>query len=178
MKRFSTRRLPAWATTLLVVAGVLLGGRITFASHNFSDVPTSALYHDAAEWLLNRAITLGCASGLYCPNDVVTRAQMALFMNRLGVALTPSFIEAGGNAGALDIDVAPRICQTTDFTATFPRRARVDVWVSLEAAGSMATLVRIEYSTDGGGVWTQLSLVMSQASASTTGEWAHVSSWS
>jgi len=29
-------------------------------------------------------VTTGCAAGKYCPNDNVTRGQMAAFMNRLG----------------------------------------------------------------------------------------------
>ena len=36
-------------------------------------------------WLENRGITLGCTSAtLYCPNDFVSRLQMAAFMIRLG----------------------------------------------------------------------------------------------
>jgi hypothetical protein len=48
----------------------------------FADVPTS---HFAWEWIegLSRAgITSGCGSGIYCPNDSVTRAQMAVFLER------------------------------------------------------------------------------------------------
>ena len=46
----------------------------------FTDVPTS---HWAAKWIeqLSRdGITGGCNTGLYCPEDSVTRAQMAVFL--------------------------------------------------------------------------------------------------
>jgi ELWxxDGT repeat protein len=48
----------------------------------FADVPTT---HWAAAWireLATEGITGGCAAGLYCPEDPVTRAQMAVFLVR------------------------------------------------------------------------------------------------
>jgi len=48
----------------------------------FADVPT---YHWAANWieqLVAEDITTGCGGGNYCPDDLVTRAQMAVFMVR------------------------------------------------------------------------------------------------
>jgi hypothetical protein len=48
----------------------------------FPDVPTT---HWAAAWieqLLLEGITAGCGGGLYCPEDSVTRAQMAVFLLR------------------------------------------------------------------------------------------------
>ena len=46
----------------------------------FGDVPTS---HWAADWIEQLAaegITGGCGAGNYCPNNPVTRAQMAVFL--------------------------------------------------------------------------------------------------
>ena len=48
----------------------------------FTDVPTS---HWAAKWieqLYAEGITTGCDAGLYCPEQAVTRAQMAAFLVR------------------------------------------------------------------------------------------------
>jgi hypothetical protein len=50
----------------------------------FDDVPVS---HWAAAWieqLFNEEITSGCSSNplLYCPDDTVTRAEMAVFLVR------------------------------------------------------------------------------------------------
>ena len=57
----------------------------------FTDVPLS---HSAAAWiekLYADGITGGCGSGLYCPDNFVTRTQMAIFLLRSehGSAYTP-----------------------------------------------------------------------------------------
>ncbi|PWB76572.1 MAG: hypothetical protein C3F07_03520, partial [Anaerolineales bacterium] len=49
-------------------------------STGFNDVPTD---HWAAAWikqLASEGITSGCGNGNYCPDDPVTRAQMAVFL--------------------------------------------------------------------------------------------------
>jgi subtilisin-like proprotein convertase family protein len=48
----------------------------------FSDVPTSYFAWRFVEGLYSAGITSGCGSGIYCPNDSVTRAQMAVFLER------------------------------------------------------------------------------------------------
>ena len=49
---------------------------------SFSDVPPSAFYYNAVEAIYHAGITSGCATGLYCPENSVTRGQMAVFMQR------------------------------------------------------------------------------------------------
>lgn len=50
----------------------------------FTDVQDTSAFCANVTWLRNRAITLGCISTtLYCPDDLVTRLQMAAFLNRL-----------------------------------------------------------------------------------------------
>jgi hypothetical protein len=61
------------------------------ADHNFPDVANGAFYHDDVEWLLDNDITQGCSATEYCPNDYVTRGQMAAFLHRTA--------QATGNAG-------------------------------------------------------------------------------
>ncbi len=61
------------------------------ASHQFTDVPDSNIFHDDIAAIRDAGVTRGCnppANDEYCPNDPVTRGQMAAFMNRLG-ALAP-----------------------------------------------------------------------------------------
>lgn len=60
----------------------------------FEDVFTSeTAVCPAVEWVRNRSITLGCSGTTqYCPGGNVTRAQMALFMKRLGEALSPNVL--------------------------------------------------------------------------------------
>ena len=50
-------------------------------------------------WIKNRNITLGCAPGLYCPNDNVSRLTMAAFLNRLGDAVLPPKVLWVANVG-------------------------------------------------------------------------------
>lgn len=56
------------------------------ASHRFTDVPDSHIFHNDISAIADAGVTLGCtADGTqYCPDDLVTRGQMAAFMNRLG----------------------------------------------------------------------------------------------
>jgi hypothetical protein len=54
------------------------------ANHTFSDVPTSSPYHDAISAIANAGITGGCGGTKYCPKGLVTREQMAIFLDRLG----------------------------------------------------------------------------------------------
>jgi hypothetical protein len=60
-----------------------LGTREVRASHNFADVPDSAFYHAFVQFLVDNGITSGCAPGLFCGNDPVTRGQMAVFLQKL-----------------------------------------------------------------------------------------------
>ncbi len=164
------------ATGLFVALGAiaaLVSTGIVRASHLFSDVPTTAGYHDAVSWLATRAITLGCGSGVYCPDANVTRAQMALFMNRLGKTLSPTLIGATGSGMTLDIDGALNLCQTAPVMPTYPQRAKVDVWFSMRASGFASVRVRPYYSTDGGVNWQEMTVfgAIGRASASATGEW-------
>lgn len=48
----------------------------------FSDVPIGAFAFDDIERLAISGITVGCGNGKYCPKDPVTRAQMAVFLER------------------------------------------------------------------------------------------------
>ena len=48
----------------------------------FGDVPTNFLYFKAIEALAASGITGGCGSGNFCPNQNVTRGEMAAFLAR------------------------------------------------------------------------------------------------
>jgi hypothetical protein len=56
--------------------------------HSFGDVSAAAYYHGAVSWLVEVGITSGTAPGVYSPNQAVTRAQMAVFLNRRGCGTT------------------------------------------------------------------------------------------
>ncbi len=72
-------------------------------STGFNDVPTT---HSAATWIKQLAaegITGGCGNGNYCPNQAVTRAQMAIFLLRAkyGDDYVPPAV--GGSSGFNDV---------------------------------------------------------------------------
>jgi subtilisin-like proprotein convertase family protein len=49
---------------------------------NFLDVPSNDPFYDDIGKLSARGVTVGCGNGNYCPNDPVTREQMAAFIIR------------------------------------------------------------------------------------------------
>ena len=49
---------------------------------DFGDVPTSSPQFQFVEALFHAGITSGCGGGNYCPNNPVTRGQMAVFLSK------------------------------------------------------------------------------------------------
>ena len=148
----------------LVVAGALLWADRAAAAPcaGFTDVDTTSPFCPNVEWLKNRKVTLGCTATTYCPNDPVSRLQMAAFMNRLGTALTPLVIEVDAVPGALDLDLSPVVCQTATQNITdFPRRALLDATFSATAGTGVDVAMRVVWSADGGGTWQNLSTAQS-----------------
>lgn len=54
----------------------------SFAYHTFFDVPTSQPFWSFIEAVENAGITTGCGAAAYCPSSLVTRAEMAAFLER------------------------------------------------------------------------------------------------
>ena len=84
------------STILAVVVAVLMAVPLTlYASHQFQDVPNSHTFHTAIDFMAANGITQGCnppANTNYCPDDPVTRGQMAGFLKRFH----DNFIAGGG----------------------------------------------------------------------------------
>ncbi len=59
--------------------------------NSFTDVDTSNQFYAFIENLFHNGITGGCTPVTYCPDDPVTRAEMAVFLmkSKLGAAETP-----------------------------------------------------------------------------------------
>jgi hypothetical protein len=68
------------------VAGAIVGYRLQVspapASPTFSDVPVSDPAFQFIEALAASGITGGCGNGQFCPNNSVTRRQMAVFLSK------------------------------------------------------------------------------------------------
>jgi len=59
------------------------------------------------EWVFNKGITKGCTAERYCPNDAVTREQMAIFLDRalkLPATATDYFSDDTGRTGEAAIN--------------------------------------------------------------------------
>lgn len=54
----------------------------SFAYHTFLDVPYSHMFWRYVEAVQNAGIARGCSTATYCPDDAVSRAQMAVFLVR------------------------------------------------------------------------------------------------
>lgn len=77
------RRVTTIAATLAMIIGVPVA---VIAAHSFIDVPDSNQFHGSISWMKENGITIGCnppANTEFCPEDNVTREQMASFMRRL-----------------------------------------------------------------------------------------------
>ena len=128
----------------------------------------------SVEWVKNRSVTLGCTSTtLYCPTGAVTRLTMALFMKRLGTALTPITIRKRDPAlGALNFSTVRTMCATDQpdvpqvplpppgsgyqiLSTGYPQKAVVTALLNAFTldTGGMNLKASIVYSTDGGATW-------------------------
>jgi hypothetical protein len=151
--------LRRWALSgMAAVAVVIAPGATAAPCAGFTDVDSTSMFCVNVEWLKNRAITLGCTTTTYCPNDAVSRLTMAAFMNRLGTALTPAQLAVDFAPGAIDLDANLVVCQTQDFAVGgFPRRAYVDLSFSGNASADVGIGADLAMSTNGGASWTTLN---------------------
>ncbi len=91
----------------------------------FVDVDgADSAYCPAVTFMKDRGITLGCSDAAhYCPNDFVTRLQMALFMNRLATKAT--FLQ-GGNTFGSTAAIGTLDQQTVQLVAAGQRGLRIE----------------------------------------------------
>ncbi|MPZ53741.1 MAG: hypothetical protein GEU79_13590, partial [Acidimicrobiia bacterium] len=78
----------SWTALVLVALATVAVSVPTavWASHRFIDVPDSNVFHDDIAWLAENGVTLGCNppdNTRFCPDESVSREQMAAFMHRL-----------------------------------------------------------------------------------------------
>ena len=89
MDKHLTIRLPKRlikAALVLALMAVVISPIAVSAGHQFTDVPNEQTFHDDISWLADSGVTFGCnppANDQFCPDNPVTRGQMAAFMHRL-----------------------------------------------------------------------------------------------
>jgi streptogramin lyase len=70
-----------WDTTINeTLSDNTIKGWTLHVGGSFTDVPTSQQFYKFIENIFHNGITGGCATGQYCPDNSVTRAQMAVFL--------------------------------------------------------------------------------------------------
>jgi len=145
------------AATLFGSSGV--EGAACVGAPPFSDVSAAATYCTNTEWLANRGITLGCTATTYCPNDPVTRASMALFMNRLADALIEPPVRIENNLGAFNLTalaINNVVCEANVLLAAgYPRSISMSTHVTMTSPNGFAAMgIQPLYSTDLGATWS------------------------
>jgi hypothetical protein len=78
----STTRAQMAPFLLVAQAGAGYAPRDCFTTPLFADVPMDHLFCRWIEELARRGVTGGCGGGNYCPDDAVSREQMAVFVLR------------------------------------------------------------------------------------------------
>src|SRR6266542_1055078 len=146
--------------TLFVALSLLMFSLGAFAFHDFSDVDRAAFYHDDAHWLKEMGITLGCGGTLFCPNDPVTRGQMAAFLHRASrVHELPGFsrttVDSTGNVGsytslAVGVDGRPLISYFDSTNSDLVCSAAT--LTTLDSAGTVGYDTSIAIGPDGLGL--------------------------
>jgi outer membrane protein assembly factor BamB len=101
-----------------MVVGATEGSVYHYRLSRFVDTPPDYWAHSFIEGLAASNITVGCGDRNYCPEEPVTRAQMAVFLERgiRGAAFQPP-----AASGAIFEDVA-----ATDFAAAFIEQLFLD----------------------------------------------------
>ncbi len=112
-------RASLWGPSALIVVGAASPATTstsTSSTTTTTTVPASvgtfsdddgSPFVEEIEWLASSGITQGCGGGRFCPNDVVTRGQMAAFLTRalgLSVPATDSFTDDDGSPFEADIE--------------------------------------------------------------------------
>lgn len=122
------------------------------ACAGFSDVDAGGFCTNVT-WIKNRQVTLGCGNGTtYCPNEPVSRLQMALFMNRLGNTLTPSVVTIEDSGASLDISTPTpvRVCESEVIPAVpYARTMHGQVTMTYIIAAPQDVQVGIATSVNG-----------------------------
>jgi len=67
---------------MALIAGIGTALPLQASAQTFNDVPTDHWAYSFIETLVGNGITAGCGGGNYCPDSAVTRAQMAVFLER------------------------------------------------------------------------------------------------
>ena len=130
------------AGTVAVVMAIPLA---VVAAHSFNDVPDSNEFHGSIAWLKDNGVTVGCnppANTNFCPDDNVSREQMAAFMRR--------FAQTQGSTGANVNDATDTISTTG---TTYVELLSIQVAPTAEASVALNGHVTLAKPTSADGTY-------------------------
>jgi hypothetical protein len=114
-----------------------------------------------------------CASDLRLQADVsavhIVGDVVGYFARPVNVVNT---LESETAIGALDIDLSPEVCVTTDITPTRNQTAIVLGTAALQATAALSYQLRLVVSSDAGTTWTTFTGNNGRGSAGVAAEWA------
>jgi hypothetical protein len=146
----------------------------------FDDVAQNAGFCSDAVWARNANITLGCGDGTnFCPQDAVTRAQMALFVRRFAESTFPVHRTSESTAlPAGDLDTTGLdACTTTPIVLDAGANlsfAHLEAVVSMQGGASAADVeVSITFIRDGAPVGP--GHLVNPVTTVPVGQWIHAS---
>lgn len=138
---------------VLALAGVSAQAWSISCVSPFVDVANSSSYCIAAQWLKQRGITTGCTDAThFCPSDAVTRAALALFLNRMGNVLAPTILH---ETEPFASDTSLVACQTAPYAVNgYVRMATGNASTYFDPDTDGQARTRLVYSTDSGASWS------------------------
>lgn len=137
-----TRRRIGAVLTILLALAVVAPVAVLAAGGTFTD-DDSSVFEPDIEWMAANGITAGCnppKNDNYCPNDNVTRGQMAAFLKRLA---TKNVVNAGN---AVTLADQPASNYETPIWATVSTSAIAGTLVS---AGTVWADIIVDLPADG-----------------------------
>ena len=169
-----------WMLTASVTAalGVAAGSANAQFCQGFQDVlQSNTLVCTAVEWVKNRSITQGCDASNFCPNNSVTRAQMAIFLQRAGRALSTEVLsqqtfDDGSGSGVTLPGESPtpaivRCLTPATAATTYPRVAVANATFSALSDGNPAGFRAFLLVRANGGSFTNFETGVSVAQRGT-----------
>ncbi len=133
--------------TLVIAVGLtalLITPATVWAIDRFVDVPDSNVFHDDITWLAQAGVTLGCNppdNDAFCPNEPVTREQMAAFMRRLA---ENRVVDAASVGGRTALELRPAISESR-ISSGFPATSSIPL-----AANEQMAITTLDLSIDHG----------------------------
>lgn len=154
-------RGPSVTMVVVAVLGLVLIPGAVWASHQFRDVPDDHIFHEDIGWLAENQVTLGCNppdNDLFCPDEGVTRGQMAAFMRRLsegGVvdAATVGGLTPDGLGGAFSVAAPLKVPPGREPVNLVTTNVAIPSAGTLTLTGDLNFYIGVEHV---GAVWTEI----------------------